>query len=400
MEVRLTIHEDSRVGFGISLVARSRKAKGGLKALLGRAPDAREVGERVGRLARRMFGGAVRDTSAKRVTLELHPAARPVRIAILPDGDLEITGDTSALGPGYHAHVLALLAPMLEELEFAWTVPVDDPHVAFGAWLRDELAGGATRIGVPAALRFKIDAAVLTSLGPRDAAWRTRVIEDPTRGADAFAWWDEGPGQLERSRALLAISLEVPWREPLDGDERALMVGVDKDLKAARKLNPSIELPYAEWAEVLDHLGEDERAAQIRAKAGARPAVLGYRRYAMEVEVDGGWTFELAGAFVGSVEDDRYWATDGERLVELTCLTTAGDQDSAALLAIAPEKHPVIERLVEPERHGRAEAHDDGDVRIVHGLMASTPEVAIMTCKGAPSDEAWALATWRSLRRG
>jgi len=26
------------------------------------------------------------------------------------------------------------------------------------------------------------------------------------------------------------------------------------------------------------------------------------------------------------------------------------------------------------------------------------PHVAILTCKGKPTDDAWALATWRSLR--
>jgi hypothetical protein len=34
----------------------------------------------------------------------------------------------------------------------------------------------------------------------------------------------------------------------------------------------------------------------------------------------------------------------------------------------------------------------------VHGLVAQAPHVAILTCKGKRSDEAWALATWRSLR--
>jgi hypothetical protein len=58
----------------------------------------------------------------------------------------------------------------------------------------------------------------------------------------------------------------------------------------------------------------------------------------------------------------------------------------------------VIERVTEGARCGRAEAYDDEDVHVVHGLMAAAPNVAIMTCKGSQADEAWALATWRSLR--
>jgi hypothetical protein len=38
-------------------------------------------------------------------------------------------------------------------------------------------------------------------------------------------------------------------------------------------------------------------------------------------------------------------------------------------------------------------------VRVVVGLVIDAPHVAIVTCKVAPADEAWALATWRSLRR-
>src|SRR5207244_3926615 len=144
----------------------------------------------------------------------------------------------------------------------------EDPRSAMCAHLAHELAAGTTRFGVPAGLHFVIDgAAVLTAVGPRDAAWRDAVIADPAKGADAFAWVDAGPGELERSRALLAMWLEVPWREPLDAEERALMVSVDRDLKAARKADRALALPYAEWAELREHLGDDDRAEELRAKA-------------------------------------------------------------------------------------------------------------------------------------
>jgi len=344
-----------------------------------------------------MLGDAVVDASPKRVTLELHPDAGPVRIVVQPDGDLEIRGETAAIGPGYHADVVARLSPVLDELDFVWTEEEADPRAAMCAWLAAELARGAKRIGIPAELDFQIEAAVLTTMGPRDRAWCDAVIADPSRGADAFAWWDDGPGQLERSRALLAMSLEVPWREPLDAEERSLMKRVDRDLKAARKAK--LDLPYAEWAELLAHLGEDERAEEMRARAGDRPAVLGYRRHPILVELESGWKLELGGGFVGSWEDERYWATDGDRLVEVTCISTTAEHDSAALLAVAPEKHPVIERIEDGDRRGRAEVYDEGDVHILHGLVAVAPEIAIVTCKGTLADEPWALATWRSLRR-
>ena len=410
------------VWFGIERRARSRKARTGLRALLGgKPPDAREVGDRLIRLARRMFKDAVVDASPKRITLALHPAASPVRLLVLPEGDLELRAETSAVGPAYHADVLERVAPIVDELEYVWDGgdPAEggvnddrgdrDPGARMLAWLAGELAAGAIRIGVPAERSFRVDCAVQTAMGPRDAAWRDAVIADPARGADAFAWWHRAPGHRERSRALLAMWLEVAWREPLDDDERGVLERADADLAAAHRADPALALPWREWAELLEHLGTDgahvtevrARASTFAAEAGEAAAPrIGYRRHPMDIELSGGWSLELSGAFVGSWEKDgdRWWATDGERVVEFTSFTAEAEPDSDRLLAVAPEAHPVIERLSRGEQRGRAEVSDDGDIHIVHGLMARAPHVAILTCKGARADEAWALATWRSLR--
>jgi hypothetical protein len=256
---------------------------------------------------------------------------------------------------------------------------------------------------MPTDRSFKVDAPVQTAMGPRDQAWCDAVRADPSHAADAFPWWDDGPGLRERSRALAAMWHEVAWREPIDADERAVMERVDRDLQAAQAAAPALELPWAAWAELLDWLGEDEeRTAGLRARGGPRGQVIGYRRYPMDVELSGGWSLELPGAFVGAWEDDgaRYWATDGDRVIEFTSLTANTDQDSQQLLEIAPEVHPVIERIASARRLGRAEAYEEGDVHVVHGLMVVAPEIAILTCKCAIADEPWALATWRSLSHG
>jgi hypothetical protein len=391
------------VGFGIDRRARSRKAKGGLRAIFGgKAPDAREVGDRLVRLARRMFKGAVVDASPKRITLALHPAASPVRLLVLPEGEIEVRAETSAIGPGYHADVIARLGPILDELEYVWDADADaDPAAGMLAWLAGELAGGAARIGMPAERSFRIDCAVQTAMGPRDAAWRDAVIGEPARGADAFAWWKRAPGHAERARALLAMWLELPWRKLLDDDERELTERVDADLAAAHRADAELELPWAEWAELLGYLDADgEHAERVRERAkGLPPPRIGYRRHPMEIELSGGWALELSGAFVGTWEGEgeRWWATDGDRVVEFTSLTAEDETDSDRLLAVAPEAGPVIARWTEDPQRGRAEVRDDGDIHIVSGIMVRAPHVAILTCKGAAADEAWALATWRSL---
>jgi hypothetical protein len=167
---------------------------------------------------------------------------------------------------------------------------------------------------------------------------------------------------------------------------------------AARAADPGLALPYAEWAELVGYLGDEARATKLRARATG-PASIGYRRYDMAVDA-AGWTVTLPGAFAGRLEDAHYIASDGRRSIELRALETTG-LGSAALLEVVPTLHPVIDRFAEPGaggRHGRAEAHDEDDVHIVHGLVACAPGVAILTCKGAAADHAWALATWRSLR--
>jgi hypothetical protein len=393
------------VGFGIDRRARSRKGRG----LFRKAPDARDVGERVSRLIRRSVKAGVERAGWKQerfiVELRLLDAGPLATLTVEADADLVLRGETAALGPGYHCELVARLGPLLDELELAWTEPPDDlatTQAAMCAWLAGELAAGPVQFGVPGTRVFRIadPTGSLTPLGPRDAAWRETVIAEPSRAADAFPWWDRGPGRLERARALLAMAVEVPWREPLDAAERELMKRVDDDLRRARNADAALAMPWAAWQELLVNMGAEDEDVEARAGAAPAAAPIGYRRHDLEVELSGGWSVTIPAAFVGHWEDDgaRYWATDGDRMIDFSSLTADGEADSARLLAVAPEAHPVIARYDTGDSRGRAEAFVDEGVHIVVGLMASAPHVGILTCKGG--DEAWKLAAWRSLRQG
>jgi hypothetical protein len=372
-----------------------------------RAPDPKEVGDRLGRIAKRMARAAFVRAKWKQdrfiVELALHPAAPHARLIVEPDATLSVKAVTSPVGPGYHLDVIATVEPILAELDYEWEDEDEDAAEVqreMCEWFADELRAGKRRIDVPRP--YVVDAPVLTMLGPRDAAWRDAVLADPMRAADVFAYWQPGArGHAARARALLAMWHEVPWREPLDDDERAILERVVADLRTARKADIELDVPWPEWAELFDLLGiEDGYAEEAHRRAGDRPPTIGYRRHDLEVELSGGWSVQLGGAFVGKWEDDgeRYWATDGERSVEFSSLTANGELDSAHLLEVAPERHKVVARFEDGARHGRAEAHYDSGFHIVYGLVACAPHVAILTCQGNPTDEPWALATWRTLK--
>ncbi|CAN5445427.1 hypothetical protein BH11MYX1_BH11MYX1_43500 [soil metagenome] len=391
------------MGFGIDRRARSKKPKG----LFRRAPAWEDVGQRLGLLLLRMKRASSRqlkqdDRFLAEVTF--HPKAPPVRLTVMgPDAELHVKGQTSTLGPGYHADVLAKLEPVLDELEYAWTEPApEEPAAAMCKWLASELGGDdQVWIGLTDRFMFMTNASVLTPVGPRDAAWRAAVLADPMKGADAFPWWTTGAGTRARADALLAMWQDVPWRETLDDLEIEMMEKVDRDLATAKAAGLT-ELPYPDWAELLGYLGRDDKAAsEVYKLAGDRPATIGYRRLDHEVALSGGWTVTLPGSFAGRWEEDhsRYVATDGARAIEFTSLTADGETDSATLLEVAAPAHPVLDRFTDGTRCGRAEVSDEDYTHIVHGLVTQAPHVAILTLKGAKTDEAWALETWRSLRR-
>ena len=392
------------MGFGIDRRARSRKGKG----LFRRAPDPNEVGKQLAFLLMRMKRTTSRqlkkdDRFIAEVTF--HPRAPAAKLVVGPDAELTVKAQTSTLGPGYHAEVLARLEPVLDELDFVWTEPEPerDPSVAMCKWLAGRLAEGDDQlwVGLSGTYSFISDAAVLTAIGPRDEAWRQAVLAEPARALDAFPWTKPGKGYGDLASALVAMWQEVPWREPIDDAESALMERVEGELVAAQRAGVT-ELPYEAWAELLGYLGRDDaEAAKIYKRAGDRPNPIGYRRLDMDIALTGDWIVSVPGSFAGRWEDDhtRYLASDGERAIEFTSLTADGETDSAKLLAVAPEQRPVIDRFVEGARHGRAEVSDEDHVHIVHGLVAEAPHVAILTLKGKKSDEAWALRTWRSMRR-
>ena len=138
---------------------------------------------------------------------------------------------TSPVGPGYHTFACRLLRQLGEELGVDWSPPdapepSRDPTGYFASgdrhdaerghlgWLGATLArAGAGRadaappihLGTPPGVRYAVDAALATPLGPRDDAWLERAVRRPdgwpsTSGPGTSTRWTGGTGCCEPSR--------------------------------------------------------------------------------------------------------------------------------------------------------------------------------------------------------
>ena len=108
---------------------------------------------------------------------------------------------------------------------------------------------------------------------------------------------------------------------PLSDDEGELTDEIAADLEMAYSLDPTGDLPWREWAELLGIIEADRDGRTVQgiepevkaevfrlaAASSASPA-LGYRRLPVRVSVGGGWSIEIPGVFAEGVsEDGRTW---------------------------------------------------------------------------------------------
>ncbi|MDY3561311.1 hypothetical protein R5W23_002588 [Gemmata sp. JC673] len=383
----------------------------------------------------------VRDGEDRPVLLVLlHPAAPAAEVRLGAGGKVRVTAVTTPAGPGYHIHLCGLLRRLAAEFQFAW--PLDDCtdptnyfqsrdrercEQAFLRWLADACAAGATSPGLPPNHGYSHPGEVLTPLGPRTRAWRDQVAAAPARGREFFPWWapDLDPA-FYRDRALVRLWCDFPWRPPLSEEEGELADQIANDLASAFKLDPGAELPWAEWLELLTAIRGDEDgycvtpddaglSIELWKHLGPLPAPakerIGYRRYAVRVQLDGGWSVEVPGELLRERNHDRTWtAWDGTRTVWFQALRFTkkdGAQPTAAETAEVGRKSlPEGEPLPPLDRDGlRGEAvfgvvEEDGRrLWRLSGVTGAPGELAVCNVYvGSETDRDWAVHTWLSLR--
>lgn len=361
------------------------------------------------------------------VHVSLHPAAGPV-VLVRDDRRVVVSADTGTAGPGYHEEVLSLLAGAAADAGLVWAeAPEPASREAIeerlDAWLGamareigEAERSGATGFSIllPEGVEYAHSGLVATPLGPRDRAWLDRVARTPSAGRDVFAWWESGRGAHFHAGLARALAwTEARWRAPLDAHERTLLDRIVTALERAHGLDPTLELPWIEAAEIYELLGESSlratRAgvlADAARKRGGR-ASIGYRRGAVRVTLSGGWSLVVPGDLAERWEEHGTWVGwDRERTIWVSSMRAEGTTESAEVLAGLPEL-PGEGDLLRMERgpivgHARfAAGEDEGKaVVVMRAHAACGPHVALGTfILPENADRTWALETWGTLDR-
>lgn len=395
-----------------------------------RAFDA-DVPPAVEAAARSAFDGSANIARAEMgLEITAHPAASPIEIE-LGDRHLELRAETGSAGPGHHENVCAFADRVGDLLGLRWTAVEDSAsffversRARLEAYVLSELQKAAIEIlqlsargasgfalFLPEGLEVHHEGLVATLLGPRERAWVERVADDPRAGIDAFPCWSKAlDARYFLFRALARMWLDIRWRPPIDDAERAVMLETLADLERAFALAPSLDLPWVEWAELFDLMGEDSlRATRVRIRAErarhAQRTSVGYRRRAVRVRLSGDWSIAIPGEMAERWDERGTWhATDGRRSLWVTTAEApAGSSTERTLGGLPPL--PGEGEVFAMERGAirgavRFEVRRDGSVPLLaaHAHAAVGPHLAVGTLTARDEDDrALLLEIWGTL---
>jgi hypothetical protein len=427
------------VDLAFSLVGQASK-----RGIIPRLPPAAQLIEAAEARIRSEHAEAVRwtrrtddATTGSRLLVSLHPAAPELVLTAQDGGRVTATAVTSPVGPGYHTFACRLLRQLGEEIGIAWASPdapepSRDPtgHFASGdrhdaerghlGWLGATLARAAAarrtappaiHLGTPAGVRYTVDAALATPLGPRDDEWLARAASAPTRGRRRLALVHRHDGRRYRLlRALSLMWLEVRWRRPVDNAERGTLEEALRLLHRAYPLDPSLPYPWREWLELAGLTGtSDPNATLVEERAAAvDPAtpLVGYRRQQVTIAHEG-WSLTVPGTFAERRTSEEWWGGEGGRRITLAAVPTGtsdGPMSADAFLGqVAGHlgEGALDHRAGEVVGRARMGTDDTSGITIglVEGYVAVRGSGAAIRVEFAdPADWHWALDQWRSLR--
>lgn len=364
----------------------------------------------------------------------LYPAAEPLFFVWDPSGQVGASARTSSGGPGYHEHAVRIVRAVGERCQIDWDWSDDETgfatHNDFGA-LQDAMAEFlshlariftsrqadpsatlAANMPLPAPIPARGGPFSITPLGPRSLEWWQACAQGRNlteAAADFFPWWNRGTdADFFRKLGLVLLWTQVRWRPPEDeAEEQDARLALECFDRAA-ELDPTIQLPEAEIAELRTYLSLDEDDEPPT----PAPGLIGYFRAELNRPLPGDWTIILPGYWQESFDEENgtltLWHRD--RAVHVTTYTfepepghAAPDPDEVARLdpEVVPDGAEHFE-FREGGRVGRAwigPQEEDGQAGIVLQGCIAAPGVAaeVTIWFESPDDRAWAEATFRSV---
>jgi hypothetical protein len=396
------------------------------------------------------------DGGVRELAVGFHPAATDVVIAAGDDGAFTIRAAFAPVGPGYQTFVGRLAQRIGTEHGIAWTTDagtdgtddaagagVDDatadsrPLVAgpdpfrdplraaerpvaehgYLAWLgsgliaaREARRRGAptVHLGTPPGVEYTVEAALATSLGPRDEAWLEAAVGDSRLAVDVTPWWaDAIDARNLLNRALCLMWTDVRWRAPANDAERRVNDEVLRLLARAFPLDPSLAYPWRDWLELARLRGADDAMTrQVEAKAErSSTAPIGYRRRPVLI-LHEGWELEVPGSFSEQRTADEWTGGESGRTITIAATetgTTSGPMSPQVFLSqVATGLGSEALTHEDGELLGRARLSSDATSGVEVGVLEGYSAVrgrgaAIRITFDDSADWRWALDTWRAL---
>lgn len=364
--------------------------------------------------------------------IDLMPGAESVFFEWDPAGTVTASAKTSTLGPGYHVYVVDTLdaISLATGLQWNWA-DCDEASYAldrdFGRLQREMAKFLKTLAGIVASPRhawsqnlminWPLNAAapqdggfVVTPLGPISREWLEKVAvagEDELlskAGPQFFAWWNKLPdARFWRAMGRQFMWSEIRWHPPANEQEQSLYHLTLACFDRAAELDPKLQLPAKEIAELRALLETEVDAAPVPSRDG-----IGFFRGPVLFR-PGGWNVTLDGYFHEEAsEEGSMTYFHGDRVVRVTPLAVGGGDGpptgEALMNSVAANEggEPVID-IAEPSRlvkAWRSVSEEDGQACThLAGGVTTDGRLAVVTITYTdPAHANWAEQVFRSIR--
>jgi hypothetical protein len=371
------------------------------------------------------------------VFLKLHPGAEEAALTLIDPEHVGISATTSSVGPGYHIFLVNLLQEWAREFKASWLhaknnspefgdetgyfISGDDRDVFrhMTDWLQKlaksffdgTLDPGSTGINLsmPASTHFEGTQPALTALGPRDREWLRQVSRDGGHGKDFFAWWNPAiDADYFLGRALTLMWTMVRWRPAVSEGETDVLTSVARSLATGFGLDPSLQYPWNEWAQILNWLADSPPERNMVVERATGSPIIGYRRGHVTETLTGGWRMRIPGSFSEFEFDESHnlFAVDPPREIWFTSFRLPGQLTDEQFSALKEDFKKVNASHVFEDKESVSTASiiknprdSGGDNYMMHTMNATRTAKAVCTFVFANAeDESWAVETWKSLR--